>query len=612
MEEMTKERTPNLETPEQAEQERLVGAVMAAKSKRRLEFFQSDNPLARYLKEKHGSEVVEMTAGRRARHRRETERLVETLLTGVSPSGKSISELSSSYQRDLKFVAQAVDLPLPEKRLSWGPGTPAIDQLLDEQGDVDLAGGKAPAPAEEKKKEAPPVWPEPMESEEISRKERSTDELYEELFSSPKIEWPEPEEVTPLIAPEPRRPERRDVGMEQPEEILAKEVKLPPVEVPERRLIDLGQMWEGVRRRFRVRVDLKISERLKALGRPLSAEEAEAALAKQKAAAEARKEALRGIWERTGGAVVLPSAGAVKDWVDRVWAKASTPFGKLTPEEMEAGLATQKVEVQLPPRLKEISPKEIWSRIDKKGKLRLGIAVVLIAGGAGTAYEIEGRQGKDWQWLATQFSGIGAVTREVKATSTPEVKIEVTSIPPTTPTPAVTPEPEVVAKEKKVEKEAEEEVEIAVEEERAPEEVKSVATLIKEAWAAKQEAVQQTTEQLRQFVQTGVVIPEGSHPWKVSGQIAEQIIQGSGVEKTEGVLIVTTDAIKDFSGWAGKGEEAKPGDIVQFDPHQVAEHLAKAVDKISKVKAVEGELEVEVTDEDLGSLTREVEYLRGL
>lgn len=437
-----------------------------------------------------------------------------------------------------------------------------------------------------------------------------------------KVETPveKAEEAPPPIAPEERR--TREAIMQPPvesetaESIYERLLKQAPlVEVSEKPRVDLAQMWQKTRERFKVKVNLKISERLRALGQPLSAEEAGVVLEKQKAAGKKRKEALGKIWERMRGISVLPSASAVKDWVDQIWAKAPTPRVKpLTKEEMDAALEAQRVEVQLPLQFKEISIKEVWGKLDKKNKVRLGIAAALIAGGAGIAYEIEGRHGQDWQWIVSHFSGIGAVIREIEITPT------VAGIAEVTPMPIVTPEPEVVVKEEEVKKESEitekikEKAEVAVEEEKAPEDIQIdlFGRLIKEAWAAKQEAVELATQKVKEFAQAGVAIPEGSHPWGVSEQIAEQIIQGVGLEETEGVKMVVTDAVKDRSGWANKGEEAKPGDIVEFDPAEVADHLSARTKAIAQVKAVEGKLEVEVTDEDLGSLVSVVEFLRSL
>ena len=430
----------------------------------------------------------------------------------------------------------------------------------------------------------------------------------------------------PPIAPEKaRRLSRKEAAMPPPPmiEVPLKEekVEVSPFEVPkvlEKPRVDLTQAWQGLRERFRIKADIKLGERLKALGKPLSSEKAKALLEKQKAAAGKRKEALGKIWERMRGISVLPSASAVEDWVDQVWAKVSTPFGKLTEEEIEAGLTAQKIEWRAPEFRRVKEWRESWQEMDpetrRKIAIRVGVGAAVGVVGGLVAYEIIGRHGKEFQIIAQNFSGITQTVREMLARA---------------PTPTELPKPvtevaegakEVVEKGAEIVKKVITKPEIMIKREVIKEAVKEAAKLpwdteswremVKQALAAKAEAVQAATEQVRQIVQAGIEIAKDSNPWKVSAEAAKQVFEASGVQSDPERLTILTDAINKAGGLP---DLVQPGTELVLKPETTADILTNAIEKIGQVIARGGAegLKVPADQEDLQALARVVEFLRG-
>lgn len=399
---------------------------------------------------------------------------------------------------------------------------------------------------------------------------------------------------------------------------LYPEVKLPPIEAPEKPRIDLGQAWQELRERFRIKADLKLGERLKALGKPLSSEKAKALLEKQKAAAGERKEALEKIWERMRGISVLPSAGAVKDWADQMWAKVSIPRVKpLTKEDMKAALAAQKIEWRAPEFRRVKEWRESWQEMDpetrRKIAIRVGIGAAVGVVGGLVAYEIIGRHGREFQVIAQNFSDVTQAAREMLARA---------------PTPTELPKPvtEVAegAKRVLIEK-AKAGTEIAKEVVTKPEVIKEAVKetvkvpwdvgswrqMIEQAVAAKAQTVQTASEQVRQIVQTGVEIAKGSHSWGAAETAAKQVIEAAGVQSDSERLSILTDAINKAGGLS---DLVQPGTKLMLKPGVTADTLTNTIEKVGQVIAHGGAegLKVPADQEDLQALARVVEFLRGL
>jgi len=388
----------------------------------------------------------------------------------------------------------------------------------------------------------------------------------------------------------------------------------------------------------------KLIEVLRGVGAPLSREEAEVALERQKAAAEAKKETLRKIWEK--GIAVLPSAGAVKEWVDGVWARASAPFKPPTREEQEAALEAQKVEVKLP-QFREIPFKEALAKLEDpqtRRKVAIGGAITVGCLGAGAlvGYEVIGRHGSDIHWVLSQFSGLGQAAKEL----TREISGRVPTVvhPPAQPTlvtemevtkqalkqaphaadilretmgplrewvkPVTGAVKEVVSKPEVVTKP--EVIKGAVEEmAKTPWDVQSLREIVRQAVVAKAETLRLATEQVRQAIQTGVEIVKDSNPWRASAEAAKQVLEAAGVQSDPERLDILTDAINKAGGLP---DLVQPGTKLLLKPESTADILAQAIEKTGQVIAHGGAegLKVPADDADLNALARVVEFLRGL
>lgn len=498
--------------------EQAVERVMEALRARRQAFFESNNPLATYLKTRYGDGVVEMTPERERALRRRAERLVDTLATGRSPSGKPISELSPRYQRDLRLAA-------------------LVTNLLDGVREVGAESGS----------------------------------------ESPTVPEAESNSFTEIPTPESRR-----------------------------------KGWQELRERFGLRLSLKrMGERLRASVGPLSPEEIEAVLEKQKARAEAKKR-----WVR----VALKRINAL---VSQVWAEF---FGPLTPEEINAALRAQEFRM---PQL------EFWKGHKDKGRIIAILAVIIFVGGEARAVlasggttgvyeekrqtpavtvfprplvpsppfispgmeeaikELQGGGGEGETFGGEEGTFFGEEEVPFEEEVPPGVFSPTTPPSPATPTPPPT-SPTTVTPQGPVE--GGEELELL-----GPQARRAIALEAKRS---------QATAQVRKMIEEGVEIVQGSHPWGAAEIAAQKIMEAAGVGPNSNVKLIVTDAIKDAAGLPGL---VTPGTRLPVRPHAVAEGLKRTIRIVREVTARGGAegLRVKVSEGDLKALEQIVEFLGG-
>lgn len=447
----TPETLPTMSAEQAArEREQMIGRAMAALTERRLNFFESGNPLAQWLRERYGSGIQEMTEERQEKYKAKAARYVDTLLNGGrTPSGKPVEELSRRYQRDLELVAGVTGLPHPQEQ-SLGPGAQAVSEPeekregLEELSIEDLMAryyqarkrmleiefqegtGVATKVFDE---EVKPLWSELLKR--VGDSEQSKVALSNYLFSfwqcldmNNRIgakDWLElaeeklhETERLPLAQPDQIANLRQLIQMAQGAYSEALDVGGKPEVVPD------AQDREGSPRGLKERVMRRFTARRTTLP-------AEPADVQREAAA--RKVDLGRLFDRARGIDVAPTLSAARQLGTSLferWQGGLKAFGYLSSEDQIAALEAQQfrklrlTEVKLPQALREMDPKT-------RRRLAVGTTILVSAGAGYVIFNYYGPEAI-YQGLTTGFSGLSQVAQELLAQKASEIGGQISSV----------------------------------------------------------------------------------------------------------------------------------------------------------------------------------------
>jgi hypothetical protein len=273
-----------------------------------------------------------------------------------------------------------------------------------------------------------------------------------------------------------------------------------------------------------------------------------------------------------------------------------------TPETAES-VQPEKKRLSFFDRIRGIGEKikEKWAKISTPDRVNFAVTCALLAALAATANpELNHPQEKvKLVDLFNSGSGIGQAARELTPTPTPipEATKEATPLPVV---PEVTAVPEateeVVQEQPTPEKTETETKELPIEEELIPGTDKPEISG-RVIFEAKKEKAK---KELQKIFEEGVVIEDGKTPWDASEEARTIMLEALGLKATPGLKNLIDDTIKDHSGWAGRGEEAMPGDKIQVDQETIAKSAMATAKQLEKIVAAGGE--VQATGEEIATL----------